>query len=210
MRSPRTINTVYDELKLSETLSNELSILTPTVVRIKNQLNSADSMIEAGQMENKSLSEKLAAVSREKTKLQNKLQSHLQSRKVEARKAGEYLAENQGLKEEITVLKKSIEDINRNHLKECEKVKALMEENKTLRLNIKELEKRVKVLEQEQGSYKRVAEELKKVQRTLLTSHGNENNFAKQLEETKSVMKSCQRNLASLKRELTDVHSGNN
>lgn len=180
-----------------------------SIARIKNQLHSADSVIEAGQAENRSLSEKLKAVSREKTKLQNKLQSHLQSRKMEARKAGEYLAENQGLKEEIAVLKKSIEDVNRDHLKECEKLKSLMEENKTLKLHIKELEKRVKTLEQEQGSYKRVAEELKKVQRTLLASHGNESNFVKQLEETRIVMSSCQRNLASLKRELTDVHIGN-
>jgi chromosome segregation ATPase len=170
-------------------------------------LNNAGSVLEMAKMENKSLSKDFEAVKKEKAKLQNKLQSYLNSRKLDAMKFNEYLAENQELKEEINTLRKSLEKINRDHSEKCKEVETLTEQLKNSKFSIDELNKKIKLLEQERGSYKRTAEELKRLQKNFLANYGNETNFSKQLDNAKSVMDYCKKSIDDLKKELTSVVS---
>ena len=168
-------------------------------------MNNADSVLEAAKMENKSLSENLKIIAKEKAKLQNKLQSHLNSRRLDAMKFNEYLAENQKLKEEVNMLRKNLEKITRDHSEKCKEVEALTDQIKNTRFTIDDLNKKIKLFEQERGSYKKIAEELKRSHNTFLADYGNQTNFSRQLENAKTMMDYCKKTIDDLKKELTSV-----
>lgn len=157
-------------------------------------------------MENKSLTENLMAITKEKSKLENKLQSFLHNKRLDAMKFNEYLAENQELKEEVSMLRKSLENINRDHSEKCKEVETVIEQNKTLKLSIEDLKKKITLLEQERMSFKRTTEELRKSHKIFLTNYGNEINCNKQLEDVQSVMNDCKRTINTLKKDITSVH----
>lgn len=175
------------------------------IVRITNQLNNVDSVLEAARMENKSLSDSLITLTKEKAKLQNKLQSQLHSRRLEAQKFNEYVTQNQKLKEEILMVRKNLENINRNHAEKCKEVETMMEQNKVLKLNIEELKKKIALLEQERGSYKKTTSEMKKTHTTILELHGNEAKYSQQLEGAKKIVKENSQNLTIFKSQLVEV-----
>lgn len=172
---------------------------------MNSQLMNADSVLEKAQEKNKSLNDDLIRITKEKDKLENKLQSHLNSRKIEAMKVNEYVAENQGLKDEVSMLRKSLEGVNKSHFEKCKEVKTLMDQSEALKAEKRELQKRIVSLEQERESYRRTAEELRKVHKGFLASLGNESNFKKQLEEVKSIVDESKRSLILLKDSASEV-----
>lgn len=176
-----------------------------TIARVKNQLNNADSVLEAARMENKNLSETLMTITKGSAKLQNKLQSQLQNRRLDALKVNEYITQNQKLKEEIAMVRENLGNINNSHSEKCKEVETIMEQNKSLRFTIDDLQKKVSLLEQERGSYKKTANEMRKAQSTFLSCYGNDAKFQKQSEEIQRTMRDGNNNLSQLKSELAEV-----
>ena len=180
-------------------------IIFLTLARTKNELNNADSVLEAAKMENKSLSENLMIIAKERTKLQNKLQSQLDNRRLDAMKLNEYITQNQKLLEEITMIRKNLENINNSHSEKCQEIENVTKENKDLKIKIDELNRKIRLYENEHGSYKKTVNEMNRAQRTFLQSYGNEAKFKQKADGIQVVIKDNSQNLTSIKAEFTEV-----
>ena len=156
-------------------------------------------------MENKTLNNALMMITKENNKLKNKLDSQLENTKQEGKKFTDSMILNNKLKEEISMIRENLENINNSHSKKCQEIKDLNEINSELKLTVNNLKSQITQLKIERSSYKSAIDESKRNHDKFLVCYGNETKYIQRIEGIQRVMKDSNNNLTSIKGEFKEV-----
>ncbi len=199
--------TVYEELKLSETLSNELSMILPaeTVARINNKLSNTEAALEAAKMENSSLMSQIVEVSKREDRLRNQIQSQLATQDLAVKKLERAEKNSQAFEQQIAMLKTQLEKFENTYKSVCQDLQTERNKNQALGAEINDLKHRLTLANVESESYTKTAGEMRSAHRTFMDCYGNQSRFQLDLDSFHRILKENSHSLNSFQSELTEV-----
>jgi len=172
---------------------------------VKNKLSNADSVLEAARMENKTLADKVIAVTKENVKLNNRLRSQLESKQLATQRLIEIEKQCAEFKEELAKERKNFQNINKAYMQKCDQLDKNTRRIEELERILVDMKKKVTLCGYEEASYKKILNEIKKGRAALIEGHIKADQAHLELKEMNKIVKANTESLKYAKTELCKV-----